>query len=247
MTLLSTLQDVAASVGLTKPGQIVGNNSEDARRLLVAAQNEGRILGRGSIYNEAGSLMLQHDWSALRKEQLFNLLNATESYELSTIIGDNDFLRFVDGTFWDRDNDRRIYAVTPQEWQLIKSDVTAASQFNRKVILRGGKLFFEPVPTGTVQCAFEYVSNQWCKSNAGGGQTSWQADTDTFKLDEHLLFLGVRFRYLRSIGAPYADEQKEYLDEVIAAASADKVPMTRHIGAGIVEDHPNIPDSGFGL
>lgn len=246
MTLLSTLQDVAAAVGLTKPSQIFGNNSEDARRLLVEAQNEGRILSRGGIYNEAGSLIMTHDWSALRKEQVFNLLGSEESYTLSSIIGDNDFMRLVENTFWDRDNDRRIFGVSPQEWQLIKSDVTAATDFDRRVILRGGKLHFEPVPSSTVEVAFEYISNKWCESAAGVEQSSWQADTDVFKLDEHLLFLGTRFRYLRSIGAPYAEEQKEYLDEVMVAASTDRVPMRTRIGAPFVDEHPNIPDSGYG-
>ena len=246
MTLLSTLQDVAAAVGLTKPSQIVGNNSEDARRLLVEAGNEGRILSRGGIYNEAGSLITQHDWTALRKEQVFSLAENQPDYDLSKIIDDNDYVRLVENTFWDRSNDRRVHGVTPQEWQLIKSDVTAASEFNRKIILRGGSLFFEPVPSDSAQIAFEYVSNKWCESSIGTAQTGWLADTDTFKLDEHLLFLGVRFRYLRSVGAPYNEEQKEYLDEVIVAASTDKVPTRTYIGKPMVEEHPNIPDSGYG-
>lgn len=246
MTLLSVCQDVAADVGLTKPSSIVGSNAEDARKLLVAAQTEGRILSRGSIYNEAGSLLLAHDWSALRKEQLFNLVASHESYALSSIVTDNDFLRFVDNTFWDRSNDRRIFGVSPQDWQLLKSDVSAASEFNRMVTLRGGSLYFNPIPTDTSQIAFEYISTQWAESLGGTGQTSFLADTDAFKLDEHLLFLGTKFRYLRSVGAPYADEHKEYLDEVVAAASQDKVPTNKQIGRPLVEMHPNIPDSGFG-
>lgn len=137
------------------------------------------------------------------------------------------FQRVVDGTMWDRS---RYWAMrgpmSPQEWQLYKSSVIGNASIQRRFRFReiGGNQVFsiDPVPTDNNSAlVFEYVSNAWCKSQAGALQTSWEADTDLGVLDEYLFTLSVRWRMMRRLGFSYAEELDEYDREVSKAVAKD--------------------------
>lgn len=137
------------------------------------------------------------------------------------------FQRVVDGTLWDRSRFWQMRGpLSPQEWQLYKSSVIGNATIQRRFRFReiGGNQVFsiDPVPTDNNSAlVFEYVSNAWCKSQAGAPQTSWEADTDVGILDEYLLLLSVRWRMMRRLGFSYAEELDEYDREVGKAMAKD--------------------------
>lgn len=184
MSLLTICQGAADEIQEGRPGSIVGNGSESARRFLRYANKVGN------------RLMTQAAWQALRKEATFTAVSG----EAQPGVLPADFDRFVPETFWNR-SDRFLLAgpIPPAQWNGLKA-LTYAAQDARKFIYRGGAVHVIPAFGGGEACAFEYVSRNWVDTNGDGegDAASWQADTDTALLDEELLVYGVAFEWLAS-------------------------------------------------
>ena len=247
MTLLSMCQQVCRETGTPVPTLVYANTDQTAQSLLACAQSEGKELARGRIYDERGSHIATPVWNALRKEQTFYTTSTEAEYEINNVLDDNDFGRFIANTIWDRTNDRPVQMVSAGEWQIIKGSpvVPGIGYF---VTYRGKNksLWFSPTPSvDTDLIAFEYVSSHWCESAAGAGRVAWAADTDTGILDEDLMALGIKWRFLRLQGESYMDELAEYRDAVRAAAASDDMHQTVYAD---LREWPivNVPETGYG-
>ena len=109
-------------------------------------------------------------------------------------------------------------------------------------------LYVDPPPgtTGDTR-VFEYVSLNWCQSSAGTAAATWAADDDTGILDEYLLQLDLKWRFLRAKGRVYADEKKEFEMELAQALARDGGQAILNLGG--TDDlllTANIPEAGFG-
>lgn len=219
MTLLSICQQIAREVGDDEPSSIVGNSDQIAKRLLAVMQTAGRVLASGRIEVE-GRFIKNHDWSALRKEFTFNTVASTSSYLISTAIG-SDFNRLLPDTIWDRTNNWQVRVYSPEEWQLAKGYSIVSAQARISMIKRGLYLLLDPTPSDAYSIYGEYISKNWCQTSGGTGQTAWAADTDTGVVDEDLLMLEGKWRYLNRIGEAYAEEKLDAERAVFSAANAD--------------------------
>lgn len=240
MTLLSMCQDVAIDVGVTMPLSIIGNTDISVSKLLAAAQTEGSNLASGIIAGELG----RHNWSDLMNEFTFNTANGVDSYLITTYVG-SDFARFINDTFWNRTQRRKMELYNPQEWQLVNSGIVAPVGINQKYRIMRKKFFIFPTPTVVDVIAGDYVSKNFCQSAIGVGQSRWLADDDVGILDEDLMRLGIRWRYLRNLGEAYFDELEEYNGQVKAAMAADGVRTNTPkppVFFGF-----NIPETGIGI
>ncbi len=166
-----------------------------------------------------------------------------------------DFERIIDNTVWDRS---RFWSMrgpqSPQQWQLYKSSVIGKASIQRRWRIRniaGNEVFsIDPVPADNGSAlVFEYVSNYPIKSTGGVYQSSWKADTDIFVVDEYLLGLSIKWRFLERLGVRYQEALSEYEKQVNKAMAQDG-------GAPILDlatsNHLtligpwNIPETGFG-
>jgi hypothetical protein len=170
-----------------------------------------------------------------------------------------DFNRTITDTEWDRS--RRWPLVgprSPQQWQLYKSGLIGSATFQRRwrikaLVVAGvvGKYFvLDPTPTdnGSV-IVFEYVANSWCQSAGGVAQTQWQFDSDTGLLDENLIGLEARWRFLNRLGLAYAAERDEAETEIAKAFANDggmPILSVAPRNTGTLIGPQNIPDTGFG-
>lgn len=138
-----------------------------------------------------------------------------------------DFQRMVDGTLWDRSRYWEMRGpLSPQQWQLYKSSVIGRASIQRRWRIRriGGNNLFSVDPTpgdSNGILVFEYVSNAWCASATGTLQTTWLADTDVGIVDEYLLRLGIKWRFLERLGMNYVSAADEYERQVAKAMAAD--------------------------
>lgn len=247
-TLLDICLDIADEAGVTRPNTIVGNRDRIARRLLVSANTAGRVLADGKLYNSNGVLVGVHNWRDLQVEQPFSTVADQQGYDLkgaSAIVSNDDFHRIIEDSLWDRTNDRPIRVVDTQEWQKYVSGVVTLG-INKIAIIRGGKLLFFTTPSSVDDYVFEYISKNWIQdSTSAVTRNRFAADTDTPILDEHLLFLGAKWRFKESMGFPYAEDKIEYLEAVHTAAGAERAMGTQY--TNMERDYmPNIPDIGFG-
>ncbi len=235
MSLLTICQNICNQTGFNSPTSVVGNTAEEITRMLAQAQRAGKELSR------------EFNWTVLQKENII-ATSATSDYAMPS-----DFLMFITQTQWDRTNLWQLIGPTsPVRWQQLKSGVTTTGPRRRyrvKPVSGVDRFFIDPTPTSATasNLVFEYVSSYWCQSSGGTGQTAWAADTDTGILDEDLLELGTKWRFLQAMRLPYLEEKNTY-DRYVTIAKANDGGMPI-LTANMQSERPdiNIPDINFTL
>jgi len=201
MNLLQIGQAVADRVGLPRPTSIISSSDQVTRQLVALVQQEGKELAS------------RYGWRVLTKEKTFT---ATATEIQSSVIP-ADFDRFVDGTFWNRTENRLVLGpASAQEWQALKSDrIQAVHDIFRH---RGNDLLLLPTPGAGNSYSFEYVSTYWvatASASTTGSQEEFTDDGDIPLLDSELMVLGAAWRFLRSKGLDYSEPFRSY--EVLVA------------------------------
>lgn len=213
MTLRTVCQDALQRItGFEVPSSYYGNTNLTATSCVALVNAEGRALAR------------EYRWSGLITPYTFTTVASTSSYILPA-----DFLAFANRSLYDRANDRRMAGPTSApDWQELQSSnlATGLVRFFRKV---GNAIVIYPTPTVTGDViAFDYYSSDWVSLQAGGTANRVGSDNDTFRLDEELLILGLKWRFLQAKGLPFEPEYKEY-ESLKEEARADDS------GAGVID------------
>ena len=224
MSLLSIVQNVAASVNTDIPTTVVGNSNADARQWLALANSCIQEISR------------RHTWSALVLEHTFTTIAAVE--QDSTSIPD-DFDRFVaDVALWNRTQNAPYFGPTfSNEWQTLQTSAVGGNvmgwwRYFSNVL--GNEINIYPAPTAGETVAYEYVSSNLVT----GGFSTFQVDTNTTfarATIEPLLEMNLTWRWLRAHGMDYAEEMATFERNFERAASSDQglrvlVVESRHSG-----------------
>jgi hypothetical protein len=154
---------------------------------------------------------------------------------------------------WDRVESRPITPVSPRVWQEFKSGLTSLEIYKRwriKANDNAKELYLDPTPTAS-QCTFEcrdgqqvplgmvyeYLSKNWALAADGTRKSDFTLDTDTFLLDDELLELSIKWRWLNSLAQSYSEEQGEYRRALGIARAQDggasRIQMDREIDSGV--------------
>ena len=198
MSLITMIQEVTDQIGLPRPTTAIGTSDTQVRQLVALANQEGRELARRGY------------WQDLIKEKTFT---TTATEEQSNVLPD-DFDRFIEGSFWNRDQGRRVAGpISPQRWQALKT--TLYSSVWDSFRIRGDSVLCIPTPTAGETWAFEYVSLNWLTNAAGDTEyAAWQADDDVGKLCECLMGLGIVWRFKKAKGMEYGEDFRIYESEL---------------------------------
>jgi len=208
MSLLTIIQEAADRLGLTRPSSVVTSSDPIAVTLLGLAQAEGKAL-----YD-------RHTWQALQTEYTFPTVNGTASYALPS-----GFDQLLKDTVFNRTRRRRMVGdLSPSQWQETQSSLV--TMVNPAFRIRGNLFYISPTPTSAETIAYEYMSTNWCQSNAGAGQSAWAADTDTGILNEELMTQGVVWRFKASKSLDYAEAMNDYEIAVNKAIFKDGARVT---------------------
>ncbi|ABK44227.1 conserved hypothetical protein [Magnetococcus marinus MC-1] len=199
MSLLSMVQQAADLIGVQRPTQVVSSSDPTIRQLLAVAQMEGRTLAaRGP-------------WPEMTREASFTTVAGQANYDLQSLVPDMDFL--INNTMWNRTTGRVVGGpMSAMDWQANRAHGSATPFPTFRI--REGVLMFAPTPAQSESYSFEYHSKNWCKSSAGDGQQGWQADSDVGILSEHLMTLGLVWRFKKAKGFDYSQEYGAYQNEV---------------------------------
>lgn len=232
------MQQAANEIGIPEPSLLFGAADDTTKQLLALAQREGKEFSETK--GDSGG------WTALHKEYTFNTVNGQKDYALPA-----DFQYFVNRTFWDNAFKWELLGpITAQEKQILRYGVIASGP-RRKFYVMAGKIYLEPTPeVDGEMIAFDYYSDQWCKSAGGTGQNQWQADTDTYVLDEDMFIKGIKWRYLRAKGLDYSQEYADYLADMNKVVGRDGGARDLPLAGGTFGTHflgyENIPETGYG-
>ncbi len=207
MSLLTVAQNIADETGFDQPASVIGNTDINVSRLLAQINLAGRVLA-------------MKDWSILQVEHSFNTADGTVAYSLPS-----DFGRFIFGTGWDQTNALAYKGpLTPQEWQIIKSGGLASTirpSFRVKPSAAGVNQFnIDPTPSAVETHVFEYITKDWALL-AGSGESKMSSDSSTSKIDEDILALDAKWRFLGVQGLSYAEEKFEAERESAKAFGRD--------------------------
>lgn len=215
MSLLTIMQAAADELSLPRPSAVVSATDQQTKTMLALANREGNQLSRRTR------------WQALIKEATFFTVAA--DLQGAMIMLAPGFRYLLSNTMWNRSLIQPIRGgMYPEDWQELEA-FTVAGPYP-KFRIKGDNLYFLPVPTAGQTVAFEYMSNLWCQSSGGTGQTAWAADTDTGVLSEDLMTLGIKWRFLRAKGLDYEEEFNQYESAVADALARDQ--SLRQIRAG---------------
>lgn len=183
MSLLTIIQDAARAIGLTPPATVVANTNEGAQQLLYFAKEELRELGHS------------YDWQEITKEGNFTGGAGTDTTSLPS-----DYQRLRSNTTWHREDNREVlFPVSSSHWAHLKG-WEVATTLNRRARIRGGSVIFYDTLTASdiSNIYFEYISKNLARSAGDVEKETFTADDDAPALSEHLVTLGVIWRYLQA-------------------------------------------------
>lgn len=229
MNLLTLVQTFCDRTGLPRPSYAI--SSTDSQVLQIIA-----------LVNEVcEDISTRWDWQTLVKEVLFTTIAGEDQGDIYTIMGleRSSFNKISQQTIFNRTLRLPLFGpMTGSKWQAIKA-LPATGPFY-KYRIRGDRLLFNPPAAEGHQCAFEALTTLCVQSDAGDPQISFQADTDSFLLDDKLLLAGLRWKWKAEKGLDYAEEFNRY--EALGAdlASRDATKPTLMMDGGGTDFRPGI-------
>ena len=211
MTILEVVQAASPKLGIARPSQIIADTSATSLEL------------QATIAEVAAAIRDRYDWQAFTS--------------LGTLTGDGVALAFDKpanyvrmlkvASLWPSGSPNRplTHIQDLNLWLgMIVQDFTAVvgawtmlgDQFN---IRMGGQS--DPMALAdTVQ--FYFINNLQFKDNANASKTAFTADTDSFRLDERLLRLGLIAKWKQDKGRPYAQDMSDFEDALAMSIGNDK-------------------------
>jgi len=241
MSLLSIVQDTLKEMGgFEVPSSVVGNTNETAVRSLALVNR--------SIKEVAKRL----DWPGLVVRGTLTTADTQEEYTLPS-----DFQSFMNDSMWDDTNNRQVGGpLSPSDWEYVKNSdaVASVSSINSWFrIFRGTStndrvFYLFPIPDSIRTLRYEYRSNALTETSGGVAQgDKYLADTDVGLLDEDIVALGFKWRFLKTYGLPYAEEFRDYEAAIEDGKNADGAPIIAFTYGGLVRFGPVVPDGDFTL
>jgi hypothetical protein len=217
VSLLTLIQGASDIVGVSRPSVVIASTDQNVRTMLAFAQIEGQELAE------------RYAWPQLQLEASHTSLAAEDQGVITTIAPGFNYI--VSGTFWDRTLMQPVTGpLSPQEWQALKARVSTGPYSQYRI--QGTHLYAYPAPPAGNSWKFEYQSLLWCQSSGGTGQDAWAADTDTGRLDENLMKLGVVWRYKKKNGFDYSEDYRVYEQKLANATARVGGKRTLSMGGG---------------
>jgi len=235
MTLLELINSQSIRSGLGRVPTATGSTDNRALQLIALLEEEGN------------DLAARHTWQGLTQEAIITTKAQESQGKLSTLAPGFSFIK--NQTFWDRTEQLPIIGpLSDLDWQSLKARTNTGPRFQYRI--RGDELLSNPVPAVGSTWAFEYQSNNWILDIDGvTRKSSFTSDQDTFLLPDHVLLLGLRWRWLAEKGLNYSEVFAAYEMQVKDAMSRDGGGAIVYSDGGRLDMQPGIfvPSGSWGL
>jgi hypothetical protein len=229
MTLLSVIRDVCAVVGVQQPASVTTN--------LVANRTMQEML---ALANEMAQRIAYdtRDWTLFRKVNTFTGDGVKTSFNLPA-----DYQRMLlTSSVWRSTQTLypMLFVPDTDEWlnRRARNYYDAAGEWT----ILGGQMLIAPVLALGTSVYFPYLEQNCVALASGGNGDSFMADTDSFRLDERLLKLGMIWQWKQNKGTSYAEDMATYSDALSIAMGHDSpAPIIigrRPMGGGVRTAYP---------
>jgi len=215
MTVLAAIQGAAAVIGIEVPTAVYS----EVDREMVELQH---------LCNEmATRIYKEHDWELLKTLETITGDGSTLTWSLPS-----DYGRQVkDMNLWSsRIETPLTHIVSTDKW--LELDVQAYQYVIGVWQKIGGVISIKPATLSTETVKYYYISNLIVSpSGAGSDKVAFTDDTDTFRLDERLLKLGMIWQWRANKGLPYGEDMENYENALGQLINEDKGSRILVVGA----------------
>jgi hypothetical protein len=208
MTILTVTRDVCATVGIALPSSIFsGITANRTMQEMLALANE-------MAQRIATDL---RDWTFLKKVQVFAGDGTKTAFDLPA----NYRRMLLTSEVW-----RSTSALQPMTFVPDANDWIQRRALNRfsawgEWTIIGNQMLIWPVMGVGVTATFAYLDKNCVALASGGYGDTFQADGDSFALNERVLKLGMIWQWKAQKGSPYAEDMGTYGDALTIAMGKD--------------------------
>ena len=210
MALSTIIRGVCGKVGIPVPAAIATSTDPQIVQLLAIANEE---------VEEAIS---RHDWSALRSTAIRPVTSVASG--VGFVSWPDGFARFsVDGAPFQVGT--RLPLVGPAssfDWSTMTTGLRPTTSVSWR--RTDGGMQFVGVSSGD-QVQFDYMSDRAILPQMGDPKPAFDTDTDTGRISERLIRLGIIWRWKQTKGLEYGEDMSTYERELERAANADTGPQ----------------------
>lgn len=205
MTVLSLLQEASPFLGLDVPS-------------LVYASTDRTMVELKAVTNDmAEKIAKAHPWQLFSTVATVTGDGSDEDFDLAA-----DFDWMPDGNqVWSSTLNRPLSHVVAQD-QWLGMDVQDFDMVVNAWIIYGGQIHIKPALANLATAQYFYQSNLIIDPASGTNKVAFTLDTDTYRLSERLLKLGVLYRWKQLKGQPYSEEMNDFEDLKEKLISRDK-------------------------
>lgn len=217
MSLLTVFQQACTSgIALEKPSAVYGSTTREHVELA-------------NIANEmAAMIAASHEWQILNKIAVITGDGATEDFALPA-----DFDRMLDKSqLWSTSLETPLSPISDRDdW--LELDIKTFDFVINAWIIYAGEIHIKPALSTGVQVKYFYQSNLW-GLNGATPISEFTADTNTFRIDERLLKLGIIWKWREMKGLPYAEDLATYERLLAKLAMRDKGSRIIRLGKAVL-------------
>lgn len=194
MSLLTVFQDACTSgIALERPTAVFGSTVREHLELAALANEMAAMIASA------------HEWQVLQRIATITGDGTTVDFDLPS-----DFDRMLTETqLWSSVIDGPLLPIRDRDDWL--NAITKDYDFMANAwIIYAGQIHFRPALDAAETVQYFYQSNLWGRNAASTNIAEFTADTDTFRLDERLLKLGIIWKWREMKGLPYAEDLATY-------------------------------------
>jgi hypothetical protein len=160
-----------------------------------------------------------------------------------------DYETITDRTQWDKSKHWEMLGPEDaQQWQWLKSGYISTGPRVRWRIL--GQYFqIWPIMNTSEYLGFEYRSKAWAESSTGTPKNSFTADTDVTVLDDRIMVLLTKLKFLQIKNFDTTAISQDYQRYLSVAKANDKGAPNLSFApypSKVLIGYANIPDTGYG-
>jgi hypothetical protein len=213
MSLLTVVNDVCAVVGVQIEPTVFGAiNANRTMQEMLALANEMAQRISGDL----------RDWTMLKKSATLLGNGVTEAFNLPP-----DYRRILTaGNLWLSTSTLQPARFVPDTDEWLQRRTANNTNSWGEWTIYGGQVHIWPIMGVNASARFSYLDKNAVESRDTAGSflqnvERFTADTDTFRLPERLLKLGMIWQWKAQKGSPYSEDLGTYQDAMTMAMGSD--------------------------